>query len=134
FRYVEISRYPGKLDSDDLRGIVVSSDTPQIGTWASSDGDLNRLWRNILWSQRGNYVSVPTDCPQRDERMGWMGDAQVFAPTAAYNANVAGFFDKCLRDVNDAQRADGAFNNVSPKANENQSYPVWADAGVVIPW
>src|SRR4029079_11330933 len=134
FRYVEVAGYPGELTADDVRGIVVGSDTPSSGTWESSDANLNRLYENIVWSQRGNFLSVPTDCPQRDERMGWMGDAQVFAPTAARNADVAGFFTKWLLDVNDAQRADGAFNNVSPKANENQSYPVWADAGVVIPW
>jgi alpha-L-rhamnosidase len=134
FRYVGIAGYPGQLTPESIRGVVIGSDTPDIGTFESSNPDVNQLFSNIRWGQRGNFISVPTDCPQRDERMGWMGDAQVFAPTAAYNADVAPFFAKWLRDVNDAQRADGAFNNVSPKGNENQSYPVWADAGVIIPW
>lgn len=134
FRYAEVRGYPGKLTSDDIRGIVVGSDTPQTGTWECSDADLNRLYQNIVWGQRGNFLSVPTDCPQRDERMGWMGDAQVFAPTAACNADVSGFFTKWLVDVNDAQGPNGEFSTVSPRANQNNSWPVWGDAGVIIPW
>jgi alpha-L-rhamnosidase len=134
FRYVEVTGYPGKLTANDLRGIVVGSDTPQTGTWECSNTNLNRLYQNIVWGQRGNFLSVPTDCPQRDERMGWMGDAQVFAPTAARNADVSGFFAKWMVDVNDAQGANGDFSTVSPRANQNQSWPVWGDAGVIIPW
>jgi alpha-L-rhamnosidase len=134
FRYVEIAGYPGELTAADLRGIVVGSDTPATGTWASSDPDLNQLFSNIVWGQRSNFLSVPTDCPQRDERLGWMGDAQVFAPTAARNADVAGFFTKWLVDVNDAQGPKGEFSTVSPRANQNNSWPVWGDAGVIIPW
>lgn len=134
FRYVQISGYPGELTANDIRGIVVGSDTPATGTFESSNADLNQLYSNIVWGQRGNYLSVPTDCPQRDERMGWMGDAQVFAPTATRTANVAPFFAKWLVDVNDAQSAAGAFQKVSPVANQVQPYPVWGDAGVIIPW
>jgi alpha-L-rhamnosidase len=134
FRYVEITGYPGALTADNIRGIVVGSDNPATGTWESSDKDLNQLFSNIQWGQRGNYLSIPTDCPQRDERMGWMGDAQVFAPTAARNSDVAGFFAKWAVDVDDAQNERGAFSNVSPKGTQNQSYPVWGDAGVIIPW
>lgn len=134
FRYVEITGYPGELTPDDLRGIVVGSDTPRTGTFECSDAELNRLYENILWGQRGNFLSVPTDCPQRDERMGWMGDAQVFAPTAALNSDVSAFFTKWLVDVNDAQGANGEFSTVSPRANQNNSWPVWGDAGVIIPW
>jgi alpha-L-rhamnosidase len=134
FRYVEITGYPGTLTPDDIRGIVVGSDNPPTGAWECSDPDLNQLFSNIQWGQRGNYLSIPTDCPQRDERMGWMGDAQVFAPTAARNADVAGFFAKWMVDVDDAQNARGAFSNVSPRGTQNQSYPVWGDAGVIIPW
>src|SRR6185436_1051481 len=124
FRYAQLTDYPGELTAENIRGIVVASDTPATGTFECSNPDVNRLYQNIVWGQRGNFISVPTDCPQRDERMGWMGDAQVFAPTAARNANVAGFFTKWIIDVNDAQGPNGAFNNVSPRGNQNQSYPV----------
>ncbi|HEY1717980.1 MAG TPA: family 78 glycoside hydrolase catalytic domain [Verrucomicrobiae bacterium] len=134
FRYVEITGYPGKLTAEDLRGIVLGSDTPRTGTFECSDAELNRLYENILWGQRGNFLSVPTDCPQRDERMGWMGDAQVFAPTAARNADVSAFFTKWMVDVDDAQGPKGEFSTVSPRANQNNSWPVWGDAGVIIPW
>jgi alpha-L-rhamnosidase len=134
FRYVEITGYPGKLNAADLRAIVVGSANPPTGTFESSNPDLNRLYQNIVWSQRGNFLSVPTDCPQRDERMGWMGDAQVFAPTAARNADVAAFYTKWLVDVDDAQGANGEFSTVSPRANQNNSWPVWGDAGIIIPW
>ncbi|HVT81564.1 MAG TPA: family 78 glycoside hydrolase catalytic domain [Phycisphaerae bacterium] len=134
FRYAQITGYPGDITPADIRGIVVGSDTPDTGSFECSDADVNRLFQNVRWGQRGNYISVPTDCPQRDERMGWMGDAQAFAPTAARNSDVAAFFTKWLQDVRDEQHADGQFNNVNPAANQTQSYPVWADAGVVIPW
>jgi alpha-L-rhamnosidase len=134
FRYVEIAGYPGELTADDIRGVVVGSDTPATGTWESSDRDLNQLFSNIVWGQRSNFLSVPTDCPQRDERLGWMGDAQVFSPTAASNADVSGFFTKWMVDVNDAQGPNGEFSTVSPRANQNNSWPVWGDAGVIIPW
>ena len=135
FRYAEISGYPGTLKADALRAIVVGSDNPPTGTFESSNADLNRLYQNIVWSQRGNFLSVPTDCPQRDERLGWMGDAQVFAPTAARNADVAAFFTKWLVDVNDGQSTNGDFADVSPRVSRPQpAMPVWGDAGVIIPW
>jgi len=135
FRYVEVTGYPGQLTAQDLKGIVVASDTPMIGTWECSDPALNQLYSNILWGQRGNFLSVPTDCPQRDERMGWMGDALVFAPTAVRNANVAGFFHKWMVDVNDAQGPAGDFPNYAPRVAQPQpGWPVWGDAGIVVPW
>jgi alpha-L-rhamnosidase len=135
FRYVEISDYPGHLSRGDLSAIVVGSDTPSTGTWECSDPDLNRLFQNIVWSQRGNFLSVPTDCPQRDERLGWMGDAQVFAPTAAYNAGVAAFFSKWMIDVNDGQSTNGDYADFSPRvARPQPAWPVWGDAGIIIPW
>jgi alpha-L-rhamnosidase len=135
FRYAEISGYPGTLRANDLRAIVVGSDNPPTGTFESSNADLNRLYQNIVWSQRGNFLSVPTDCPQRDERLGWMGDAQVFAPTAARNADVAAFFTKWLVDVNDGQSTNGDFADVSPRVSRPQpAMPVWGDAGIIIPW
>ena len=135
FRYVEITGYPGNLSANDLRGVVVGSDTPQTGTFESSNPDLNRLYENIVWGQRGNFLSVPTDCPQRDERMGWMGDAQVFAPTAALNADVAAFFRQWMLSVNDGQTTNGDFADFSPRiARPQPGWPVWGDAGVIIPW
>jgi alpha-L-rhamnosidase len=134
FRYAEISGYPGELTADNIRGEVVGSDNPATGAWESSNADLNQLMSNIQWGQRGNYLSIPTDCPQRDERMGWMGDAQVFAPTAALNSDVAGFFAKWTIDIDDDQTPQGAYSTVNPKGTQRQSYPVWGDAGVIIPW
>jgi alpha-L-rhamnosidase len=135
FRYVEITGYPGTLKARDLRAIVVGSDTPPAGTFESSDPALNRLYQNIVWSQRGNYLSVPTDCPQRDERQGWMGDAQVFAPTAVRNVDVAAFFTKWMVDVDDGQGTNGDFSDISPRVTRPQpAMPVWGDAGVIIPW
>ncbi|MGA2441897.1 MAG: family 78 glycoside hydrolase catalytic domain, partial [Tepidisphaeraceae bacterium] len=139
FRYAQITGYPGELTADNIRGIVVGSDMPDTGTIITSNADVNQLVSNIRWGQRGNFLSVPTDCPQRDERMGWMGDAQVFAPTAAYNADVSSFFSKWMVDVNDGQltvgpRA-GAFCVTSPRVDSQAAgYPIWGDAGVVIPW
>jgi alpha-L-rhamnosidase len=135
FRYVELTGYPSDLTRKDLRAVVVGSDSPGIGAWECSEPELNRLYSNIVWSQRGNFLSVPTDCPQRDERMGWMGDAQVFAPTAVCNADVAAFFDKWTVDVNDGQTARGDFANYSPRVAAPQpGWPVWGDAGVIVPW
>ena len=139
FRYAQITGYPGELKPDNIRGIVVGSDTPDTGTIVTSNPDVNQLVSNIRWGQRGNFLSVPTDCPQRDERMGWMGDAQVFAPTSAYNADVAAFFSKWMVDVNDGQLtsgpAAGAYWVTSPRVDsQTAGYPIWGDAGVIIPW
>jgi alpha-L-rhamnosidase len=139
FRYAQITGYPGELTADNIRGVVVGSDTPDTGTIVTSNAEVNQLVSNIRWGQRGNFLSVPTDCPQRDERMGWMGDAQVFAPTSAFNADVAGFFDKWMVDVNDGQLASGpgagAYWVTSPRVDsQTAGYPIWGDAGVIIPW
>lgn len=135
FRYAEVSGYPGDLTPKDIRAIVVGSDMPPVGSWECSDPSLNQLHENIIWSQRGNFLSVPTDCPQRDERMGWMGDALVFAPTAVRNADVAGFFTKWMLDVRDSQGDRGDFPNYAPRVAQPQpGWPVWGDAGVIIPW
>ena len=133
FRYVEVTGITGKPALDMITGLVLASDTPRVGEFACSDPRINQLHANICWGQRGNYLSIPTDCPQRDERLGWMGDAQVFVRTATYNADVAAFFTKWLVDVDDAQR-DGAFTDVSPFTCCNQGTPAWADAGVICPW
>jgi alpha-L-rhamnosidase len=138
FRYMELSGAPQAPALDDVTGIVVGSDIPRSGEFACSNPDVSQLQSNIQWGMRGNYLAVPTDCPQRDERMGWMGDAQVFVRTAAYNGDVGAFFTKWLVDVDDAQRADGAFTDVCPsphgKGGGNHGVPGWADAGVICPW
>jgi alpha-L-rhamnosidase len=113
---------------------VLGSDTPTAGTWTCSNPLLNQLMSNIEWGRRDNFLSVPTDCPQRDERLGWMGDAQVFVRTATDLADVAAFFTKWLVDVDDAQTAAGAFTNVSPRRRSGEGTPAWGDAGVICPW
>jgi alpha-L-rhamnosidase len=135
FRYVEITGLTGRPKRDAVTGIVIGTDTPRTGEFACSDARLNQLQSNIQWGQRGNYISVPTDCPQRDERLGWMGDAEVFIRTAAYNADVAAFFTKWLVDVDDGQSPAGAFSNVSPNTSRDVGgVPAWGDAGVICPW
>jgi len=134
FQYVELTGLPGKPGTDAVTGIVIASDTPQTGEFTCSDPRINQLQSNIVWGQRGNYVSVPTDCPQRDERLGWMGDAQVFIRTATYNADVAAFFTKWMVDVDDGQTAEGSFADVNPNTMGAHSVPAWGDAGVICPW
>ena len=91
------------------------SDTPAAGEFECSDELVNQLWRNIRWGQRGNFLSVPTDCPQRDERLGWLADAQVFLPTATLNMDVAAFITKWGDDLLDAQSPEGAYPDVAPR-------------------
>ncbi len=134
FRYVEVTGLPARPSADAVTGIVLGTDNPSAGSFACSDARINQLASNIAWGQRGNYLSVPTDCPQRDERLGWMGDAQVFVRTATDFADVAAFFTKWLVDVDDAQRPDGAFTDVSPWRGSAAGTPAWADAGVICPW
>jgi alpha-L-rhamnosidase len=137
FRYVELLGLPGTPTKETLTGIVVHSDIPLTGTFECSDLLINQLQHNILWGQKGNFVDVPTDCPQRDERLGWTGDAQVFVRTAAFNMNVAGFFTKWTRDLEDAQFPDGAYPAVAPNPSAwsiGDGGPAWADAGVICPW
>jgi alpha-L-rhamnosidase len=134
FRYVEVSGLPYRPDKSAVTGVVIGSDTPRTGEFSCSDPRLNQLQSNIQWGQRGNYLSVPTDCPQRDERLGWMGDAQVFIRTATYNADVAAFFTKWMVDVDDGQSPAGAYGDVSPNTMRGRGSPAWADAGVICPW
>ncbi len=134
FRYVEISGLTNPPAMDAVTGIVIGSDNPPAGEFACSDARINQLQSNIQWGQRGNYISVPTDCPQRDERLGWMGDAEVFIRTATYNADVAAFFTKWLVDVDDGQTAEGSFSDVSPNTMGCNGVPAWGDAGVICPW
>jgi len=135
FRYVELLGYPGDVSRDTITGIVVHSDMEQTGDFTCSDEMLNQLQHNILWGQKGNFIDVPTDCPQRDERLGWTGDIQVFAETAAYNMDVAGFMTKWMKDVQDAQNEKGMVPAVVPLAiGLVDGGPAWADAVVICPW
>ncbi len=137
FRYVELSGYPGAPDIDAVTGIVVHSATPPTGEFSCSDPLINQLQHNIVWGQKGNFLDVPTDCPQRDERLGWTGDAQVFIRTAAFNMNVAPFFTKWTQDLEDAQSPEGAYPPVAPLAGIGgltDGGPAWADAGIICPW
>jgi len=140
FRYVEIA---GMLEDgaiEEVTGVVLHSDLPVTGEFSCSDSRVNQLQSNTVWSQRGNFVDVPTDCPQRFERLGWTGDAQVFVRTAAFNMDVAGFFRKWAQDVMDAQYENGHVPPVVPvppagalKSIEDGG-PAWADAAVICPW
>ena len=143
FRYVEVTGYPGTPGVAAITGIVLCSDTPPTGTFECSNPMLNQLQHNIQWGQKGNFLDVPTDCPQRDERLGWTGDAQVFIRTAAFNADVSGFFTKWLTDLTDAQTPLGTFPRVAPDVLRGKGIPgpyqedggaAWADAGVICPW
>ncbi|RAV10922.1 alpha-L-rhamnosidase [Paenibacillus contaminans] len=146
FRYVEISGYVGELKPSDLTGVVYHSSLDKTGVLETSHPLLNRLLANIEWTQRGNFISVPTDCPQRDERLGWSGDAQVFFRTSSYFMNVAPFFTKWLTDLTDAQRPTGAFTDFAPfipggktehggdMTYDHTASAGWGDAGIIVPW
>jgi alpha-L-rhamnosidase len=135
FRYVELTGYPGEVSRDTITGVVVHSEMEQTGTFECSDPTINQLQSNILWGQKGNFVDVPTDCPQRDERLGWTGDIQVFVRTAAFNMDVAGFMTKWANDVTDSQSEAGAVPAVVPGViSLTDGGPAWADAAVICPW
>jgi alpha-L-rhamnosidase len=135
FRYAEITGAIDGLDGSGIAAVVVRSDIPEVGEFHIDHPGLERLQSNIVWSQRSNFLSVPTDCPQRDERLGWLADAQVFVRTATYNADVAAFFRSWLRDVRYAQDDDGAFPDVAPRLRLPQpGAPGWGDGGVIVPW
>lgn len=135
FRFVEISA-DGDIELCGFRAEVVGSDTKEIGHIQTSDELVNKLISNIIWGQRSNYLSIPTDCPQRDERLGWTGDAQAFSVTAAYNADVLGFFKKWMQDMRDAQSDEGAYGDIAPRVSYccGDNATAWGDAGVIIPY
>lgn len=136
FRYIELSGYPTRPDLDTITGCVAHSDTPPTGKFECSSQLVNQLQHNIVWGQRGNFLSVPTDCPQRDERLGWLGDAQIFVHTACYNMDVAAFFSKWMNDVVDGQAPDGGFPDVAPRLVMKlaNAAPAWGEAGIIVPW
>ena len=137
FRYVELSGVPegAKPDLDWVRGIVLHNDMPQIGAFVCDRPKINALQSCVRWGMRGNFFSVPTDCPQRDERLGWTGDATAFAPTAAFNMDVSAFYAKWSLDMRDAQRRDGNMPFICPDILGGiNGGPCWGDAIVVIPY
>jgi alpha-L-rhamnosidase len=133
FRYVEVTGLTKPPPAATITGIVLSTGNTDTGAFESSSALLNQIWSNTRWSQYSNYLEVPTDCPQRDERLGWTGDAQVFVRTGAYNQDIAAFMSKWVDDLVDTQSADGAFNDTAPIGFKG-SAAGWADAGIIIPW
>lgn len=142
FRYAEIV-VTGQVEILEINGEVMYSALPKVGEWECSDPDVNKLYENIVWGQRGNFLSVPTDCPQRDERLGWTGDAQIFCGTAMYNMDCEGFYAKYIQDLIDSQLGDGGIAGVvphipHPDLDDLECHTIsaagWADAMTVIPY
>jgi len=136
FRYIEVSGLTETPGTDMITGLVMHSDTPFSSGFECSDPSVNQVYKNAVWTQRGNWIDLPTDCPQRDERMGWTGDAQIYATSAAYHADVAAFFKKWLRELEDDMTPEGYYPSYAP-------YPfghggaihgtAWSDAGIIVP-
>jgi alpha-L-rhamnosidase len=135
FRYVEVSNFPGAPEIGSITGVVIHSDMTPTGSFVCSDSLINQLQKNIQWGLKGNFVDVPTDCPQRDERLGWTGDAQVFAPTACFNVDAAMFYTKWMKDLASDQGEDGKVGDVIPNIfPDGGGHTGWADAAIVVPW
>jgi len=137
FRYVEVAGYPGAPALDSITGEVVTSVPGEPSARLTTSSSLvDKFWKTGIWGQRGNFLSIPTDCPQRDERLGWTGDAEVFWRTGSYNFDIAAFGRQWMRTVTDEQTADGAFPNTAPvlSAAGGDGAPGWGDAGVIVPW
>jgi alpha-L-rhamnosidase len=137
FRYAEVSGLPD-LKSQDIELVVVGSDLKRTGWFSSSHAELDRLHENVVWSTRGNFVDLPTDCPQRDERLGWTGDTQVFGPTATFLFSTAGLLGSWLADLAAEQLPNGAVPHVIPDVNRNPlsetPAAAWGDAATIVPW
>ncbi len=135
FRFVKIEGLATPPSLDQVTGVVIHSDMTPTGTFSCSEPLINQLQHNIQWGQKGNFLDVPTDCPQRDERLGWTGDAQVFSMTAAFNFNVAPFYTKWMRDVATDQLPNGRVPHVIPDVlNGGGGSTAWADVSVIVPW
>jgi alpha-L-rhamnosidase len=136
FQFVEVSNFPGTPTLESVTGLVLHSDTPLVSKFTCSDPMANQLFQNVVWTQRANFLDLPTDCPQRDERMGWTGDAQAYVGTAAYNADIGAFYTKWLRELMESQRPSGAFPGYAPFPFQHgwDFGSAWADAGVICPW
>ena len=136
FRYAEVAGWPGELHASDLRAIVCHSDMERTGWFECSDALVNSLHENVIWGMRGNFLDIPTDCPQRDERLGWTGDINVFSPSASFLYDCAGFLQSWLHDLAAEQREyNGSVPFVVPTVlGGNPPAAVWGDAAVVVPW
>ena len=144
FRYVQVTGLAAKPALSDLVGRQVNSALAEASTFETSSPLITKLWQNVRWTQRDNMLGIPTDCPQRDERLGWMGDIQVFSGTSIFNADMGAFFTKWMKDVRDAKTPDGRYADFSPqpfrqrlvdmKRGDFMGAPGWGDAGVVVPW
>ncbi|QEN08132.1 alpha-L-rhamnosidase [Oceanispirochaeta crateris] len=145
FRYVLVEEYPGQIQADNFEAIVLHSQMKKSGEFECSHPLLNQLHHNILWGMKGNFFDIPTDCPQRDERLGWTGDAQVFISTACTLMDTSGFFTKWLRDMRSEQNEKGGIPHVIPDVLQNassqddllkgdHSATGWADAMTICPW
>ncbi len=136
FRYIHLIGWDKEPKPEDFTAIAVHSDMARTGHFSCSNAKVNKLFENIVWGQRGNFLDVPTDCPQRDERLGWTGDAQMFIKTAAYNFDVERFFVKWLRDLKADQYPDGGIPAVIPNVldKDGASSAAWGDAAVICPW
>ncbi|KFY56140.1 hypothetical protein V496_06781 [Pseudogymnoascus sp. VKM F-4515 (FW-2607)] len=136
FRYVQVDGYPGELSSDAIAGVVVNTDMQRIGHFSSSNKMLNKLHENVVWSMRGNFLSIPTDCPQRDERLGWTGDINIFAETANFLYDTTGFLNSWLEDLK-CEQNNGIVPLVVPNiidGFEKEPHAVWGDVAVMLPW
>ncbi len=134
YRYVEITGFPGTPTADNLTGLAAWTDGAQTGTFTTSDSLINQLQHNIVWGARSNLLSIPTDCPQRDERLGWTGDIAAFGATSTFNFDTYGLLAKFSTDLTDAQHADGAFTDVAPDVLGGAGKAGWGDAGVIVPY
>jgi alpha-L-rhamnosidase len=134
FRYAEVRGWPGRLQTDDIRAVVCHSDLERTGWFECSEPLVNRLHENVVWSMRGNFFDVPTDCPQRDERLGYTGDLQVFAPTATFLYDTAGMLSSWLADLAAGQDEDGLVPVVVPNVQRDPPIAAWGDAAVIVPW
>ncbi|MBI0400333.1 alpha-L-rhamnosidase [Cyclobacterium marinum] len=137
FQYVQVSGFPDKPTKGNITGLVLGSNTPRVGHFETDHPMVNQLYQNIVWTQRANFVDIPTDCPQRDERMGWTGDAQTYAGTAAINMDVSAFFTKWIQDLHDAQWEYGAYPDYAPAppVRSTDTYaPGWMEAGIINPY
>lgn len=136
FRYIKLENWSDEVKAENFTAVVVHSELKRTGYFECSDERLNKFFSNVIWGQKGNFLDVPTDCPQRDERLGWTGDAQVFAKTASYNFDVEKFFTKWLADLRADQEPWGSIPHVIPDVfrPDDECSAAWADCVTVIPW
>jgi alpha-L-rhamnosidase len=135
FRYVKIEGYPGEIKAENFSAVALYSNMPSTGSFNTSNTLINQLQHNIQWGQNGNFLDVPTDCPQRDERLGWTGDAQVFSRTASFNRNVNNFFSKWVKDIAADQFSNGSVPHVIPNVlGDGAGSAGWADVSTIVPW